>query len=111
MLRFKNWQTDCDSGALADAAVQLHFAAVKVRAAFDQEQSESSAGTRANVAAAVETLEELLLVLLRDANTVIPNGADSIGSIAFQSETHGRPGFRIFHGIGQEICKDMTEQL
>ena len=68
----------------------MHLPTVQIGTAFYQQQAESRARTSPHVAAAMKGFEQLLLVLLRNANPLVTNHAHRIRSIALDQEMDGR---------------------
>src|SRR5690242_19465014 len=54
--------------------------------------------------------EQLFLVLFGNSDALVNNGADEIAPILLENKFDGCTGFRILHGIAQEIRENMTEQ-
>jgi hypothetical protein len=52
----------------------------------------------------------MALVFLRNADPLITNGAHGISPVPLHPETHRGSRLRIFHGVAQEIGKNVREQ-
>src|SRR5262245_20515062 len=84
----KCWQLHRHGRAFAQLALDLHFLAVQGTAALHQQQAESGAGTRSDVAAARKGAEQMLLILLRNAYPLIADHADHVASVLRHKEMH-----------------------
>lgn len=79
-------------------------------AAFHEKQSQSGAGACSDVAAAMEGFEQMLLVLVGNADSMVTNGAHGIGGVLLDGKVDGRAALRIFDGITEEIGENVAEQ-
>ncbi len=79
-------------------------------AAFHQKQAKPGAWTRSYVAPAMKGFEQSLLICLRNVNSAVTNQAHCVSAIALYRKMHGCCRLRVFHGVAQEICKNMAEQ-
>src|SRR5258708_2887298 len=101
---------DEDGCSFADLAVQLHLPAMQFGAAFHQQEAKARAGTGPDVASAMEGLEQLLLVLIGNANPLVANLADCIASVPLAREAHEGPWLGIFHGVAEQVGKDVSKE-
>jgi hypothetical protein len=83
---------------------------VQIGAALYQQQAEPGARPRSNVAATMKGLEQMLLIFLRNADPLVLDGAYCIRPGPLNFEAHRCPRLRIFHGVTQEICKNVPQQ-
>ena len=79
-------------------------------ATLDNQEAETAAGKLANVSTAVKRLEEMLQILLRDANPLIANLKHGFVRLALHAELNAAPGSRILNPIRKQIVKDVAEQ-
>src|SRR5207249_8447819 len=93
MVRSKKGKPDRHGCALANLAANLHPPAVQFGAAFHQQQAKSCSGTRPDVASAMKGFEQLLLIVLRNANPVVTHDADGVLAIPLHREMHDRSRF------------------
>jgi len=88
MMLSKNGKADRHRGAFANPAVQLQLPTVQVNTASHQKETESGAGPRSHIAAAVKDFEQVLLIFLRNADPLITNGAHCVSPIPFNHKLH-----------------------
>src|SRR5438477_509651 len=110
IVRSKNGNLHRHGCALADLAVELHLPAVQFGAAFHQQQAKARARTCPHVAAAMKGVEHLLLIFFRNANPLVTNHTHCVMPVPRHREMHRRSGLGIFHGVAQEIGKNVSEQ-
>src|ERR1043166_5726164 len=92
MARSKRRKSHRYRRAFAESALDLQFPAVQVGAAFHQQQAKARARARADVAAAVERAEQVLLVLRRYADALVADHAHRVVSFARHVELHRGAG-------------------
>ena len=63
-----------------------------------------------DIAAPMEGLEQLLLILVRDADALIANDAHRVRPVPFHCEMHRRSRLRIFYSVAQQIRENVPEQ-
>src|ERR1035441_9075675 len=97
MVRSKDRKPDYHGSAFAELAVHLHLSAVQFGAPFHQKQAKAGPGTAPDVASATKGLEQLLLILLRNANPLITKDAHRVRPVSLNHETHRRSGLRILN--------------
>src|SRR5437016_14101932 len=110
MVRSKNRKPDRHGCALANLAVELHRPAVQVGAAFHHQEAKARARACPDVAAAMKGFKQLLLIFLRNANPLVMNHTHRVMPVPRHREMHRRSGLGIFHGVAQEIGKNVSEQ-
>jgi len=94
-------QADGESCPLSFGALELDFAAVQIHATSHDEKAEARSGNLPDIAAAMEGLEQTLLVGLGNAAAVVRHNANSLVAISFHEELHAFDRRRIFHGVRQ----------
>src|SRR3954463_3622038 len=77
----KHRKLDRHGCSFANSAVHLHRPAVQFGATFHQQQSETCTRPRPYIAAAMEGLEQLLLIGLRNPNAPIANDAHGVTTL------------------------------
>src|SRR5438093_6471157 len=75
--------------AFAQPALDLDFPAMQVGAALHQQQAKARARARADVAAAMKSAEQMLLVFLGNADPLVANPAHRVASFPRHKEMHG----------------------
>ena len=84
IIRSKNGKLDRDCCALAHLTVELHLPAVQFCAAFHQQQAKPRARTGSDVATAMKGLEQSLLIVFRNADSLIANGAHRVRPVPLE---------------------------
>jgi hypothetical protein len=83
---------------------------VQFDATPDQQEAKASAGSRPYIPAAMESLEQLLLIVLGNANPPIANHAHGSVPILLNREVDRRSCFGVFHRIAKQVREDMSEE-
>src|SRR5882672_2689666 len=83
---------------------------MQFHAAFDDRQSQTRTGNMTDVASSMERVKQPLLVLRRNADTLIADGADGVNSLSGQAKLDGAPRRGIFHRIAEEVAENMAQQ-
>ena len=92
-------------------ALECNRAAVQVYRLLDNRQAQSGAGYSFGIAGAVESLEQLLLIFLRDADALILHTEAGVLWLAVHRKRN-RVGFqRIFQCIRKQIAQNVVQQL
>src|SRR5262245_34073989 len=107
----EEWQAHGEGGAFRLGALELDVAAVHSDAALDDEQAETDAGSLPDITAALESLEQSLLVGRGDATAMVDDAADGFGAIACHGEIHFTAFRRILHRVGQQVGEDVSQHI
>jgi len=55
-------------------------------------------------------LEQMRVILLRDADAFVANDADHVASVARHKEVHRCPFFGILHRVAEQVAKNLGKQ-
>jgi hypothetical protein len=83
---------------------------VQIHAPSHDEKAQARSGNLPDIAAAMEGLEQTLLVGLGNTAAVVGHDANGLVAVTFHDEFHALAGWRIFHGVREQIGEDVAEQ-
>src|SRR5207247_1954978 len=99
-----------DGRAAAYFAFEIDASAVQFNAPADNQQSEAAARNFTHISAAMEGLEKLLEVLLRNPNALIADLKYCLLFSTLDGELNRGSRAGIFHAIGKEVYENMSQQ-
>src|SRR5689334_7318268 len=83
---------------------------MQFQAPLHQKQSQTRARPRSHVGAAVESFEELLLVLFGNANSAVADHAYRVRPFLFYEKLDRSSRLRILRGVHEQIGENVAEQ-